>query len=159
MTRDPDDNQRLFLTQAKESYQKGIDSHMEIMTHGELFDFEAGRINEEGIHEGLWLHEPGVTIEEYQDYFSSILKEGEISGVKFTGLTWPGCGCAACSSRYADLRKSGPLHINQAAFDALLNLAKDGKFRTRVLSIFYESSETEFGILRGQLKENSASMI
>ena len=148
MVQDPDGNQRLFLTQAKESYQKGIDSHMEIMTHSELFDFEAGRINEEGIHEGLWLHEPGVTVEEYQDYFSHILKEGEKSGVKFTGLTWPGCGCAACTRRYADLRKSGPLQINKAAFDALLNLAKAGKFRSRVLSIFYESSETEFGIFK-----------
>ena len=148
MVMNPDDNQRLYIDQVKESYHKGIDSHMEIMTHSGLFDFKAGRKNEEGIHEGLWLHEPGVTVAEYQSYFASILNEGEKSGIKFTGLTWPGCSCTACTRRYAELRKSGPLHINQAAFDALLNLAKEGKFRSRVIPIFYESSETEFGIFQ-----------
>ena len=145
---DPDDNQRLYIQLAKESYSKGIDAHMEIMTHSELFDFKAGRINEEGIHEGLWLHEPSVTIAEYQAYFSNILEEGGKSGLKFTGLTWPGCGCNACTRRYSQLRESGPLQINHAAFEALLNLAKQGKFRGRVLSIFYESNETDFGIFQ-----------
>jgi hypothetical protein len=148
LVRDPDTNQRFYLEQAKESYIKGIDSHMEIMTHWGLFDFKAGKKNEEGIHEGLWLHEPGVTVEEYQAYFSNILNEGEKAGIKFTGLTWPGCSCAACKQRYAELRKSGPLHITRAAFQSLLNLAKAGKFRGRVIPIFYESSETEFGIFQ-----------
>jgi hypothetical protein len=148
MVRRPDDNQRIFLGQAKQSYIKGIDSHMEIMTHHELFDFKAGRKKEEGIHEGLWLHEPGVTVEEYQSYFSNILAEAETSDIKFTGLTWPGCSCDACTRRYAELKSSGPLHLNKAVFEALLNLAREGKFRSRVLSVFYESSETEFGIFR-----------
>ena len=143
-----DDNQRMYLGHAKESYIKGIDSHMEIMTHHELYDFKAGMKNEAGIHEGLWLHEPAVTVEEYQRYFSDILAEGEKAGIKFTGLTWPGCSCNACTLRYAELRSSGPLHINKAVFDALLNLAKEGKFRSRVIPIFYESSETEFGIFK-----------
>jgi hypothetical protein len=145
---DPDSNQQLYIQLAKESYGRGIDAHMEIMTHSELFDFKAGRIKEGGIHEGLWLHEPAVTTSEYQAYFSDILEEGGKAGIKFTGLTWPGCGCDACTQRYAELKKSGPLKINQAVFDALLNLTKKGKFRGRVLSIFYESSETEFGIFQ-----------
>ena len=59
ITDDPDDNQRIYAWQVKQAHQKGIDSHMEIMTHNTLFDFRNGRKNEGGIHEGLWLHEPG----------------------------------------------------------------------------------------------------
>jgi hypothetical protein len=143
---DPDDNQKIYTWQVGQAYAKGLDSHMEIMTHNTLFDFRNERKNEEGIHEGLWLHEPGVKVAEYQEYFSAILSEGEKSGIKFTGLTWPGCGCDACTKRYAELKNSGPLHLNQAVFEALLNLSREGKFRSRVLPIFYESSETEYGI-------------
>jgi hypothetical protein len=145
---DPDDNQRIYTWQAKQAYSRGIDSHMEIMTHDTLFDFKNERKNENGIHEGLWLHEPGIKVAEYQQYFSDILAEGEKAGIKFTGLTWPGCGCDICTKRYAELKKAGPLHINQAVFDALLNLGREGKFRGRVLPIFYESSETDYGIFR-----------
>jgi hypothetical protein len=148
MATDPDENQRLYLSFVRESYEKGIDSHMEIMTHGELFNFGTGRKNEGGIHEGLWLHEPGVSAAEYERYFAGIIAEGEKAGIKFTGLTWPGCSCDACTKRYAELKAAGPLHINNAAFEALLNLAEKGKFRGRVLPVFYESSETEFGIFR-----------
>jgi len=139
-------NQLNYLEYAKDAWSKGIDSHMEIMTHNTLFNFESGIKNEGGIHEGLWLHEPDVTIEEYQKYFSDILDEAEKAGIKYTGLTWPGCGCEACTKRYAELKQQGPLKISQAAFDALLNLAKNDQFRSRVLSVFYEASETEFGI-------------
>jgi hypothetical protein len=142
------DNHKLYVWQAKQAWEKGIDSHMEIMTHNTLFDFKSGKKKEEGIHEGLWLHEPAVTVAEYQAYFASIIAEGEKAGIRFTGLTWPGCSCEACTKRYAELKKSGPLHINQAAFDALLNLSKDGKFRGRVLPVFYESNETDYGIFR-----------
>ncbi len=148
VTDDPNDNQRIYISQVKQAHEKGIDSHMEIMTHSTLFDFAEGKKNEGGIHEGLWLHEPAVTVEEYQKYFSKVVAEGEKSGIKFTGLTWPGCGCEACTKRYAELKSAGPLHISQAAFDALLNLSKEGKFRGRVLPVFYESSETEYGIFR-----------
>lgn len=148
ITRDANDNQKIYLWQVKNAWDKGIDSHMEIITHNTLFNFRDGRKNHSGIHEGLWLHEPAVTLSEYQQYFSEIVAEGERSGLKFSGLTWPGCSCEACTKRYAELKMSGPLHINQAAFDALLNLAKEGKFRGRVLPVFYESSETEYGIFR-----------
>jgi hypothetical protein len=148
MIREPDNNQRLFLDQAKEAYQKGIDTHMEIMTHNGLFNFNTNHVNENGIHEGLWLHEPAVTVEEYQNYFDNIIVEAGEWGIKFTGLTWPGCGCDACTKRYAELRESGPLHFNESVYTALLNLAKQNKFRGRVIPIFYESSETQFGIFR-----------
>jgi len=95
MVMDSNDNRSFYLSQVKESYRKGIDTHMEIMTHEGLFDFKDGKMKEEGIHEGLWLHEPGVTVGEYQSYFDSIIGEAKKAGIKFTGLTWPGCGCDA----------------------------------------------------------------
>ena len=148
ITDQPDDNHRLYLDYVKQAHKKGIDSHMEIMTHNTLYDFEAGKRKDDGIHEGLWLHEPGITVREYQDYFSRIIAEAGKPGLKFTGLTWPGCSCTACKLRYSELRSKGPLHITDAAFEALLNLAKEGKFRGRVLPVFYESSENEGGIFK-----------
>jgi len=148
MVREPDTGHRSFLRLVKESYAKGLDAHMEVMTHHELFDFYTGRKHETGIHEGLWLHEPSVSVLEYQKYFSNILDEGKKAGIRFTGLTWPGCGCDSCTSRYNELGNEVPLHLNQAVFDARLNLAKDGKFRGRVIPVFYDSSETDFGIFR-----------
>jgi hypothetical protein len=121
---------------------------MEIMTHGALFDFEANRLKEGAIHEGLWLHEPGVTAEEYERYFANIIAEGERAGVKFTGLTWPGCGCEACTKRYAELRAKGHKEPNPAVWKALLSLARKGKFRGRTVPCFFGSSETDFGIHR-----------
>jgi hypothetical protein len=146
LAQDPDSLEHSYLDLAKSAYDKGIDSHMEIMTHGELFDFKAGHIHETGIHEGLWLHEPDVSEESYQEYFANILNEGQKYAIQFTGITWPGCGCDSCTVRYGELRESGPLKINPAVWTALLNLAKQGKFRGMVLSSFYESSEEEYGI-------------
>jgi len=146
LAHDPDNLEQSYLELAKTAYDKGIDSHMEIMTHRELFDFKAGHIHEHGIHEGLWLHEPDVSVETYQQYFDNILNEGQKYAIKFTGITWPGCGCDSCTIRYNELRESGPLKINPAVWTALLNLTKQGKFRGRVLASFYESSEDEYGI-------------
>ena len=144
----PDDNQKIYIWQVRQAYEKGIDSHMEIMTHDTLFNFKSGSKSPDGIHEGLWLHEPDVQTLEYERYFASVIWEGEKEGLKFTGLTWPGCGCEDCTKRYAELRSTGPLHFNQAVFEALLNLSRKGKFRGRVIPIFYDSSETDFGIFR-----------
>jgi len=144
---DPDSSELKFLEYAQKSYDSGIDTHMEIMTHHELFDFEAGKIKEDGIHEGLWLHEPEVTADVYLDYFSNILADGEEAGFKFTGFTWPGCGCEACSTRYAEMREEGPLKFNPAVYEALLDLARQDRFKTPVVPIFYESSETDFEII------------
>lgn len=148
LTRDPDENQKRYIGQVKKAYDRGIDSQMEIMTHQKLFDFKANHEIETAGHEGIWLHEPAVSVSEYQAYFSSIIDEAQKEGLKFTGLTWPGCGCEVCTKRYAELKKEGPLHISQNAFDALLDLASMGKFRSRVLPVFYESSETDYGIFR-----------
>jgi hypothetical protein len=118
------------------------------MTHQCLFDFDAGRPKEGAIHEGLWLHEPGITVEEYQRYFAGIIAEGQRAAVRFTGLTWPGCGCDACTRRYAELRASGHVEPNPAVWKALLNLVKEGEFRGHTVPCFFNSSESNYGIHR-----------
>ena len=59
----PNDEEQAFLKQVARAWDCGIGTHMEMMTHGGLFDFEANRKPEGAIHEGLWLHEPAVTRE------------------------------------------------------------------------------------------------
>ena len=68
--------------------------------------------------------------------------------IAFTGFTWPGCGCEACTARYAEFRQQGPLKFNPAVYEALLEVTRQGKFRTSVISIFYESSETDYKIMQ-----------
>ena len=113
-----------------------------------MFDFDADRQQEGAIHEGLWLHEPGITVGEYQRYFARIIAEGQHAGVRFTGLTWPGCGCDACARRYRELRASGHSEPNSAIWQALLNLAREGKFRGRTVPCFFNSSESDYAIHR-----------
>ena len=146
MSRSPTDAEREYLGLARRASESGIDAHMEIMTHGGLFDFAGNRTSENAIHEGLWLHEPDVTVQEYEDYFANIISEGERSEIRFTGLTWPGCGCEACSKRYAELRADGVTELSPAVWRALLNLVRQGRFRSRTISSFVTSSETDYGI-------------
>ena len=127
MCRNPDAEEQAFLQQVARAWECGIGTHMELMTHHGLFDFDANREKEGAIHEGLWLHEPAVTVEEYQRYFSSIMAEGQRAGVRFTGLTWPGCSCEACTRRYAELRAGGHKEPNPAMWQALLNLGQSGQ--------------------------------
>jgi hypothetical protein len=46
------------------------------------------------------------------------------------------------------LREEGPLKFNPAVWDALIQLVSEGKFRTRVIPIFYEADETDFGVFK-----------
>jgi|GEM_PF-649993 len=148
IARHPSDEERAYLEQVRRAWKCGIDTHMELMTHRGLFDFDADREPPGAVHEGLWLHEPGVTAEQYERYLGSILAEGERAGIRFTGLTWPGCGCAACKRRYAELQAGGHTEPNPALWKALLSLAKQGKFRGRTVPCFFGSSETDYGIHR-----------
>jgi len=148
MTRHPSEEERAFLDQVQRAWKCGIGTHMELMTHRGLFDFEANREPEGALHEGLWLYEPAVTAAQYERYFGSILAEGERAGLQFTGLTWPGCSCRACMERYAELRASGHTEVNPAVWQALLNLARQGKFRGRTVPCFFDSSETNYGLHR-----------
>jgi hypothetical protein len=137
LTRQMDGSQDAYLAQLRRAYDCGIDAHFELMTHAGRFDFARGLIPEGIQHEGVWMYEPGVSLAEYQDYFTGILEEGERVGVRFTGVTWPGCSCDACNRRYAELHAAGIYEPNPNVYQALLNLAQAGKFRGRAIPCFF----------------------
>jgi hypothetical protein len=128
--------QKRYIEALQRALGCGIDAHMELMTHGGLYDFATHRVPEGAQHEGVWLHEPEVPVAAYEAYFRSILDEGEKIGAKFTGVTWPGCSCEPCTRRYAELRQSPSFGINPNVWAALLNLAKEGRFRGRTVPCF-----------------------
>ena len=146
MARQPTDEEKAYLKQIRRARTCGVDAHMEIMTHGGLFDFDANCVPEGAAHEGVWLHEPDVTAEQYERYFANIITEGELAGIQFSGLTWPGCGCDTCTKRYAELRSAGATEPNPGVWQALLNLARQGKFSGPALSCFFRASEGDYGI-------------
>ena len=148
MCRKPDEEEEAFLKQVARAWECGVGTHMELMTHQSLFDFDADRPKDGAGHEGLWLYEPAVAVGEYERYFASIIAEGARADLRFTGLTWPGCGCEVCTRRYAELRAGGHTEPNPAVWQALLNLARQGKFRGRTVPCFFGSSETDGAIHR-----------
>ena len=119
--------QRAYIEQVRRAFECGIDTHMELMTHRGLFDFEAGREPEDAINEGVWLHDPDVSVGAYESYFEHIIEEGNRIGVRFTGVTWPGGGGEICKHS---------LGIIPNVSQALLNLAKRGRFRGRTVPCF-----------------------
>ena len=128
-----------YIEQLRRAYDCGIDTHFELMTHLGLFDFEKSCVPEGVIHEGVWLYEPSVSVKEYETYFDHIIAEGERIGVRFTGLTHPGCDCAPCTQRYEDLRRAGKTAPNPNVWQALFNLAKRGRFRGRTVPCFFSN--------------------
>jgi hypothetical protein len=54
--------QKQYIEQLQRGFGCGIDAHMELMTHGSLFDFATHRVPEGAPHEGVWLHEPEVPV-------------------------------------------------------------------------------------------------
>lgn len=148
ITRQPTDDERAYLDQVARAWECGLGSHLEIMTHGGRFDFEANRAPKDAQHEGVWLYEPEVAVEQYERYFGNIIAEGERANVRFSGFTWPGCGCEACTKRYQELKAAGHTAPNPAMWKALLNLAKQGKFRGPTVPCFFDSSEKDYGAHR-----------
>ncbi len=129
--------EQAYIEQLRRAYRCGVDTHFELMTHSGRFDFANHLIPEGAIHEGLWLYEPDVSVAAYEDYFRRILAEGEKVGVKFSGMTWPGCGCEACTRRYDSLNKSGHTEPNLNVWQALLNLAQADLFRSHTVPCFF----------------------
>ncbi len=141
--------QSAYLEQVQRAFTCGIDSQFELMTHAGLFDFAQVNIPAGAIHEGVWLFEPAVTVQAYETYINSILEEGERLGIRFTGLTQPGCSCDVCNRRYQELHAAGITAPNPNVWQALLNLVIAGKFRGPSVPCF-------FG---GALEQGSARMM
>jgi len=78
MARNPNEQEQAFLSQVQRAWKCGIDSHLELMTHHGLFDFQANREPEGVVHEGLWLYEPAITEDQYGRYISADGKSGII---------------------------------------------------------------------------------
>ena len=136
LSRPTSELQEAYIQQVRRAYECGIDTHMELMTHGGLFDFSTGQIPAGAQHEGIWLYEPNVSQEEYEAYFAGILDEGDKVGIRFTGVTWPGCGCDACELRFKELLDSGGVEVNPNLWRALLSLAVQGRFRGKTVPCF-----------------------
>ena len=137
LSRPRSDLQEAYAEQVRRAYDCGVDTHMEVMTHWGLYDFAAGRMPEEAMHEGIWLRDPDITVAEYEAYFSHIVEEGERIGAKFTGLTLPGCGCDACRMHQGRIGKTGFFRgINPNMWQGLLNVARRGGLRTPAVPCF-----------------------
>ena len=143
LSRPTTDLQAAYIEQLQRAYACGVDAHMELMTHWGLYDFDRGSMPEQAAHEGVWLYEPAVTVEAYQSYFEHILAEGDWIGARFTGLTWPGCGCDACTQRYKELHGGGVTEVNPNVWQALLNLAKGERFRGRTVPCFFGDDQEQ----------------
>ncbi len=141
------DDQVAFAEQLRRAYACGLDSQFELMTHWGLFDFEQGIIPEGAQHEGVWMFEPAMTIQAYEAYFENILAEGERIGIHFTGLTQPGCSCEACTRRFRELGVTDHNQPNPNVWQALLNLAQRGRFRSQTVPCFF-GGELENGKAR-----------
>jgi hypothetical protein len=133
----PNGLQANYIVQVQRAFKCGIDTHCELYTHDGLFDFHEKRMPPGAIHEGVWLFEPEVPLDAYEAYFSHILAEGEALGVRFTGLTWPGCSCEVCNRRYQELQAQGVNAPNPNFWQALLNLARAGRFRGSTVPCFF----------------------
>jgi hypothetical protein len=141
--------QEAYIEQLRRAFDCGLDAHMELMTHGGVYDFARGCVPEGAAHEGVWLHEPEVSVAEYQSYFDHVIAEGERIGVRFTGVTWPGCGCEVCTKRYAALRQEGVTETSPHVWQALLNLARAGRFRGRTVPCFTLTPRDELMLMAG----------
>ncbi len=133
------DRQAAYIEQMQRAYACGVDTHFELMTHQGLYDFDARRIPPNAMHEGVWLHEPAISVEEYETYFAHILAAGAALGVQFSGMTEPGCGCERCQKRFQELEAAGSPGLNPNVWQALLRLASQGKFRSQSVPCFIGS--------------------
>jgi hypothetical protein len=129
-----------YIEDLSRSREAGLDTHFELMTHSGLYDFARGTVPGDAEHEGVWLHEPGVDADTYEAYFLNIVAQGARIGVSFNGMTWPGCSCEACRSRYAQLDAAGGRGINPAVWEALLRVAEGSGFAGRTVPCFIGSA-------------------
>ncbi len=102
-------------------YEYNLDTHMEIMTHGPLFNFEEMKAME-GTSEWEWLDDHSVSLGEYRRYFrNTIGLAGELE-VRYTGFTTPGTHA----------------NMNPQVWRALAELAHAGDFPSPAVPVFAE---------------------
>jgi hypothetical protein len=147
-TRDVDAAKETFIQQVIDSYEAGLDTHFELMTHAGVFDFANGQLPAHP-HEGVWMEDPSRTFDDYYDYFAHIIDEAARVGVQFTGMTTPGCVCEVCAAKKEEYAAAGFYQkLNPAVWEALAQLAAEGRFRRKVVPCFAQGEKPEARAVR-----------
>ena len=120
LTRTKDGHERKFAEVLGRLGNYPVDAHMEIMTHGRLFDFSRMGPAEGDLTEMAWLDDHTLPVEAYRDYFLGTIRAGRELGVSYTGLSTPGT--------HPDM--------NPNVWAALLDLAESGEFPNRAVPVF-----------------------
>jgi len=137
LTRPKNDVERGYAEFVSQLSRYNLDAHMEIMTHGYLFNFEEMKPRED-ISEIEWLDDYSIPLEEYFQYFRNTIEIGRELGVTYTGLTTPGT--------HADM--------NPNVWKALAKLADEGEFPNPAVPVFAIIDESS-SILKPILKARS----
>lgn len=121
---------------------KHLDAFMEVMTHRFLYDFAADRMRTDGPHEGVWMLDAARESAEYLAYFQGIAKRAHAAGIRHSGLTIPGCGCAPC----VDFKKRNHMRVEAGRFNpevyrALLQMLKESVFASPVFGLFVGTTD------------------
>ena len=119
LTRPQNEHERRFAEVIGRLSEYPVDPHMEIMTHGRLFDFSKMTLSD-GPTEMEWLDDPSVSVDEYRDYFLNTIRVGRELGICYTGVSTPG---------------THP-KMNPNVYKALLELAEAGEFPNTVIPVF-----------------------
>jgi hypothetical protein len=144
LSRPSRDAQRTFLKDIERAIAYGLDAHMELMTHRRMWDFASDCEREDGPCEGMWLFEPDVGVEEYKSYFRQIIDEASRVGVKFSGVSVPGCDCENCAQRWSELVRAGHNDVNPNVWRSLLELACAGCFASPVIPVYVDESDEHY---------------
>jgi hypothetical protein len=138
---DTSEEGREFLAGLRRLAAHGFDVHMELMTHDKLWDFETGEQRRDGPCEGIWLYDPTVHAEAYEKYFSGVLDVAAAGGVAINGISVPGCDCEDCASTWAAYETGGHDNLSSGAWQALLNLARRGRFGVPVVAVYSDEMD------------------
>ncbi|MDY7010897.1 MAG: hypothetical protein SVV80_09130 [Planctomycetota bacterium] len=125
LTKPKNDHERKFAEAVGAFGDYPVDPHMEIMTHGRLFDFSKMAPFEDGRNEMAWLDDHSVSLDECRDYFLGTIKVGRELGVCYTGLSTPG---------------THP-QMNPNVWEALLDLAQAGELPNEAVPAFVTIEE------------------
>jgi hypothetical protein len=130
-----------FLKILRLAAESDMDVHMELMTHGKLWDFASGRQRSTGPCEGIWLYDPEVPQAEFHAYLGAILDQAAVAGITINGVSVPGCDCDDCGRRWADLQASGHSTVCDNAYAALLDLAAAGRMGVTSVACYADQSD------------------
>lgn len=132
-----------FLGGLRRIASDGFDIHMELMTHDKLWDFAKREKRRDGPCEGIWLYDPDESHAAYAAYLGGILDSARAAGITINGLSVPGCDCDACLARWEALVVAGHSNVSPALTQALLDLARAGRFGVPVVAVYSDEADAD----------------